>query len=469
MLKLYNTLTRKKEEFLPIHKDHVGFYHCGPTVYWTQHIGNLRGMTCGDVVVRTLRYLGYKVIHVRNYTDVGHLTSDSDEGEDKVSKGVRREGLTPKELSQKYIDIFEHDVAAINMLDPNFKPRATLHIPEMIEMVKVLLEKGFAYSTDLAVYFDVSKAKDYTALSRQVLEDMDEGAGKGDVSDPAKKHHADFALWFFKAGVHKNALQFWPSPFHSHLVEHGEGFPGWHIECSAMSKKYLGPTVDIHMGGIEHIPIHHTNEIAQSESANGVKFVNYWIHNGHLVVNNEKMAKSSGTSFSLVEILEKGFSPLALRYFYLQAQYRSAQNFTWEAMQSAEAGLKRIYNQIEALGKRMGHVDAGLKAKFIEALSDDFNTPVALSVLQDVLKSDLSNEDKLATLIDFDKVLGLDFEKVLHTKPIEIPGDIQKILDQRSDARKNKDFKKSDELRDLLKEKGFVVSDTKEGQKLERQ
>jgi len=426
-------------------------------------------MTCGDVVVRTLRYLGYKVIHVRNYTDVGHLTSDSDEGEDKVSKGVRREGLTPKELSQKYIDIFEHDVAAINMLDPNFKPRATLHIPEMIEMVKVLLEKGFAYSTDLAVYFDVSKAKDYTALSRQVLEDMDEGAGKGDVSDPAKKHHADFALWFFKAGVHKNALQFWPSPFHSHLVEHGEGFPGWHIECSAMSKKYLGPTVDIHMGGIEHIPIHHTNEIAQSESANGVKFVNYWIHNGHLVVNNEKMAKSSGTSFSLVEILEKGFSPLALRYFYLQAQYRSAQNFTWEAMQSAEAGLKRIYNQIEALGKRMGHVDAGLKAKFIEALSDDFNTPVALSVLQDVLKSDLSNEDKLATLIDFDKVLGLDFEKVLHTKPIEIPGDIQKILDQRSDARKNKDFKKSDELRDLLKEKGFVVSDTKEGQKLERQ
>jgi len=468
MLKLYNSLSREKEEFIPINEGKVGFYHCGPTVYWTQHIGNLRGMTCGDIIVRTLRYLGYEVTHVRNYTDVGHLTSDSDQGEDKITKGVRREGLNPSQLSQKYIDIFENDTSAINLLEPTIKPKATEHIHDMINMVRTLLEKGYAYTTDLAVYFDVSKAKDYNALNRQKLEELDEGAGKGDVSDPAKKHHADFALWFFKAGVHKNALQYWTSPFHSPLVEHGEGFPGWHIECSAMSKKYLGDTLDIHMGGIEHIPIHHTNEIAQSESANGARFVNYWMHNAHLVVDNEKMAKSQGTSFSLSEITEKGFSPIVLRYFYLQAQYRSAQNFTWDALQAAQNGLDNIYNVVESLGKEMGDVDKRFKDKFIKALSDDFNTPVALSIFLDMLKSKISNQDKLATALDFDKVLGLKLDDIINAAPISIPGEIQKIVDERSAARKDKDFKKSDELRDLLKEKGYSVADTKDGQQVKK-
>jgi cysteinyl-tRNA synthetase len=235
-----------------------------------------------------------------------------------------------------------------------------------------------------------------------------------------------------------------------------------------MSKKYLGDTLDIHMGGIEHIPIHHTNEIAQSESANGARFVNYWMHNAHLVVDNEKMAKSQGTSFSLSEITEKGFSPIVLRYFYLQAQYRSAQNFTWDALQAAQNGLDNIYNVVESLGKEMGDVDKRFKDKFIKALSDDFNTPVALSIFLDMLKSKISNQDKLATALDFDKVLGLKLDDIINAAPIAIPGEIQKIVDERSAARKDKDFKKSDELRDLLKEKGYSVADTKDGQQVKK-
>ncbi|HTW96541.1 MAG TPA: class I tRNA ligase family protein, partial [Candidatus Methylomirabilis sp.] len=272
-LYLYNTLGRKKEEFKPIKKGQATFYYCGPTVYWVQHIGNLRGSFCADIVHRTLEYLGYKVKMVRNYTDVGHLVSDEDSGEDKMEKGARREGLDPKEIAEKYIAVYEQDTKDLNILEPWRKPRATKHIKEMQAMVKTLLEKGFAYATPLAIYFDVAKFPNYTALSGQNLEKNIIGEGSGDVNDPAKKHARDFALWFFRAGVHANALQFWKSPFKSPLVKAGEGFPGWHIECSAMSKKYLGDTLDIHMGGIEHIPVHHTNEIAQSEAANGVKFV----------------------------------------------------------------------------------------------------------------------------------------------------------------------------------------------------
>ncbi|MDD4611282.1 MAG: class I tRNA ligase family protein, partial [Patescibacteria group bacterium] len=237
---LYNTLTREKEEFKPIKKGKVGFYHCGPTVYWTQHIGNMRGMTCADVIVRTLKYSGYDVTHIRNYTDVGHLTSDEDEGEDKMEKGAKREGLSPDDIARKYIKIFEQDTAALNILEPNIKARATEHVPEMIKMAESLISKGYAYATDLAIYFDVNKFKDYGNLSGQRVEDKEAGAGKGEVSDPQKRNPEDFAVWFFRAGAHKNALQFWPSPFQSPLVENGNGFPGWHIECSAMSKKYLG-------------------------------------------------------------------------------------------------------------------------------------------------------------------------------------------------------------------------------------
>jgi cysteinyl-tRNA synthetase len=293
---IYNTLTRKKDLFKPIKKGQVSFYQCGPTVYWTQHIGNMRAMVISDVINRTFKYFDFDVKFVRNYTDVGHLTSDADTGEDKMEKATKRENISPKEISEKYIKIFENDLNDLNTLSPSFKPKATEYIDEIIKMVKILIEKGYAYQTDLAIYFDITKAKDYTKLSKQNLEENITGAGTADVEDPNKKHSADFSVWFFKAGKHKNALQYWKSPFSSPLVENGEGFPGWHIECSAMIRKILGKTIDIHMGGIEHVPVHHTNEIAQSEAVNNCPLADYWVHNEWLVVDNSKMAKSEGSS-----------------------------------------------------------------------------------------------------------------------------------------------------------------------------
>ena len=327
-----------------------------------------------------------------------------------MEKGAKREGLSPIKIAEKYIKIFEDDIKDLNTLEPAFKPKATEYIKEMQVMVQDLLDKGFAYSTPLAVYFDISKAKDYTRLSGQNLEKNREGAGVGDVEDPQKKNSADFALWFFRAGKHKEAIQFWPSPFVSPLVEKGEGFPGWHIECSAMIKALLGETIDVHMGGIEHISVHHTNEIAQSESVNGVPLANYWLHNEWLTVNNGKMAKSEGTGFSLAEVKEKGFNPLALRYFFLQANYRSKQNFTWEAMQSAQTGFDRLVNNVSALGEVIGKVDDSFRKEFLEKINNDFNAPQALALTFAVLKSALSSEDKLATILDFDKVLGLNLK-----------------------------------------------------------
>ena len=474
-LYLYNTLTRKREEFKPIKKGLVTFYHCGPTVYWTQHIGNLRGMACADFVVRVLRYLGYQVKHVRNYTDVGHLTSDEDEGEDKMAQGAKREGLTPEQIADKYIKIFEDDARALNLLEPTVKPRATKNIKEMIEMIQILLDKGFAYATDLAIYFAVSKAKDYTKLSGQNLAENISGAGKAEIS-PAeagqKKQPIDFALWFFKAGKHANALQSWPSPFKSPLVENGAGFPGWHLECSVMSKKYLGNTLDIHLGGVEHIPVHHTNEIAQSEAANGVKFVNYWLHNEHLLVNNKKMAKSAGTGFSLAEVEAKGFKPLALRYFFLQAHYRSKQNFTWQALAAGQNGLEHLSNQTRDLTPNplldrrgsQGKINKNFKNKFVEAIGDDFNLPQALAVVQELLKSNLNNQIKLATVLDFDKVLGLNLNQAGEAD--KIPAEVMKLAQKRQGAREQKNWKEADNIRKKIEKIGYLVEDTKDGQRI---
>jgi cysteinyl-tRNA synthetase len=462
-LYLYNTLTRKKEVFKPIKKGEILFYQCGPTVYWTQHIGNLRAAVLSDIIHRVFLYNDYKVKFVRNYTDVGHLVSDGDTGEDKMEKGVKREGLSPAEIANKYIKIYENDNRDLNTLklEQKSKPRATEYIKEMQALIQVLLDKGFAYTTPLAIYFDISKIKDYTKLSGQNLEENKTGAGNGQVEDPEKKNSADFAIWFFRAGTHENAIQFWPSPFTSPLVENGNGFPGWHIECSAMSKALLGDTLDVHMGGIEHIPVHHTNEIAQSESANGVPLANYWLHNEWLMVNGGKMAKSEGTAFSLAEVKEKGFNPLALRYFFLQAHYRSKQNFTWEALQSAQTGYERLLNNISALGDKFGKTDQNFKQKFIESISADFNTPQALAIVQELLKSDLVNEDKLATILDFDKVLGLNLIEATKNSQTEkeIPENIQKLMDERKLARDNKDYKKADELRNQITALGFEVKD----------
>lgn len=459
MLKIFNTLTRTKETFLPLEDNQVTFYQCGPTVYWTQHLGNMRAMLNADFTIRSLRYLGFHVKFVRNYTDVGHMSSDEDTGEDKLEKGAKREHLTPQEVANKYILGFEKDLSALNILPATYKPRATEHIKEVIAMVQTLLDKGYAYATPLAIYFDVSKAKDYSRLSKQDQEKKITNAGKGEVSDPNKKNPHDFALWFFKAGTHKEAMQFWPSPFVSPEVKNGEGFPGWHIECSVMSKKYLGETIDIHMGGIEHIPVHHTNEIAQSEAANGKKFVDYWIHNEHLLVDDAKMAKSTGTGFTLQEIIEKGYDPLAFRYFVLGAHYRSKLNFTWPALKSAQKALDNLYAFTAELGEPGGGC-AEFEALFEEAISDDFNTPQALAIIWNMLKSNNSDAAKKGSLLKFDSILGFNLAEI---KPVIIPGDIKKLAEQREILRQQKKWAEADELRKKITAQGFQIDDTPAG------
>lgn len=479
MLRLFNTLTRTKVEFKPLDPNRVTFYHCGPTVYWHQHIGNLRSVVMADIVTRSLEYFGYHVLMVRNYTDVGHLTGDNigdaDSGVDRMEKGARKEGLTPRQIADKYQDAYDRHVALLNVRLPDVRPRATDHIQEIIEMVQTLLDKGFAYQTDLAVYFDVSKAQQYTALSRQKLELNLAEAGKGDVSDHQKRHPHDFSLWFFKAGVHQNALQTWKSPFQSSLTNNGEGFPGWHIECSAMAKKYLGETLDIHMGGIEHIPIHHTNEIAQSESANGKPFVRYWLHNEHLLVNNGKMAKSEGTGYTLDEVTELKYEPLALRYLFLTAHYRSKQNFTWEALGGASASLNKLYDAISTyksnpeIREISSEKHGDFEQQFQDSLEDDFNTPQALAVVWDVVKSKLPMKEKLAILLKFDHVLGLKFDEVPSVqKRLDIPSMVDRLFREYNAAKKNKDYKTSDPLRKQIEEAGFRVKDTPTGSSISK-
>ncbi|MEK7633413.1 MAG: cysteine--tRNA ligase [Patescibacteria group bacterium] len=457
-MKFYNTLTRKIEEFKPIEDKKIRFYHCGPTVYWVQHIGNLRAMTWADFIRRSFLYLGYEVKFVRNYTDVGHLTSDEDEGEDKMEKGAKREGLTPNEIADKYIKIFENDTKALNILEPDYKPRATEYIKQMQEMIQILLDKGFAYITSLAVVYDVSKFPNYNKLNHQKLELNKQGAGKGTVEDTEKKHFADFNLWVFKKGTHKNALQTWPSPW-------GDGFPGWHIECSVMAKTILGNTIDIHMGGIEHIAVHHTNEIAQSEATNKVSFVHYWIHNEHLSVNDEKMAKSKGTAYILKEIVNRGFDPLVLRYFFLSAHYRSKQNFTWEALNSAQETLNKLRDIVLNLKSQKNLISPislknnNFRQSFTDALSNDFQIPQATAVMWEMLKSNIDPKEKLNLLFDFDKVFGLKLEEITEEK---IPIEIINLAEERKLTRQNKDFKKSDELRKKIEKLGYKVEDKNE-------
>jgi cysteinyl-tRNA synthetase len=382
-----------------------------------------------------------------------------------MEKTAKKEKKNPSEVAEKYIKIFDDDVLDLNIISPNVKPKATDHISDMIKMAENLLEQDYAYATDLAIYFDISKFEDYTKLSKQDLSKNISKAGKGSVEDKDKKNSADFALWFFKAGAHKNALQTWPSPFESPLVSDGEGFPGWHIECSVMSQKYLGSTLDLHMGGIEHVPVHHTNEIAQSEATTGKKFVNYWMHNEHLTVDGGKMSKSEGTAYSVKDIKEKGYDPLVLRYFFLGAHYRSKQNFTWEAVDSAKVALSNLRERVLELSGDKGELNEKYEKEFIAVIEDDFNIPQALAIVWDVIKSDLSDGDKLATILDFDRVLGLNLDKI---KTEKIPTKIKKLADKREEARKNKDFKESDKLRAEIKKGGYIVEDTESGYKIKK-
>jgi len=479
MLKIFNTLGREQQVFTPIEEGKIKVYQCGPTVYSTQHIGNMRAMVLGDLVIRSLKYMGFDVKYVRNYTDFGHLTGDNigdaDSGEDRMSKGAKKEGVTPKEIADKYIQIFEEDVTALNTELPTISARATDYIQPMIEMVQGLVEKGYAYITPTAIFFEVDKFPDYTKLNGQNLNMNRSGEGHGGVSDTNKKNPYDFAIWFFKTGEHANALQFWPSPFVSPLVENGNGFPGWHIECSAMILDTLGETIDIHMGGVEHVPTHHTNEIAQSESFTGKKYVNYWVHNEHLDVDGTKMSKSLGNVYNVKELASKGYDPLALRYFFLQSQYRSKQNFTFEALDSAATALNRLKTniqnlatQIEKLESVRTEIDLESQAAFNTALEEDFNIPQALAVVWDLLRSNKSAEVKLSTILDFDRVLGLNLESILEQpEDLNIPTEAKILIEERNMARIQKDFAKSDELRDRLKsEFGLLVKDLAEGQQI---
>lgn len=471
-MQIFNTEGKQLQEFTPINPGKIGFYQCGPTVYWTQHIGNMRAMTMADLMRRSLEYLGYEVNFVRNYTDVGHLTGDNigdaDSGEDRMQKAARRENLSPDEIAQKYIDQFEADLTLLNILPANSKPRATKYVEQMISMVESLIEKGYAYETDEAVYFDVSQMEDYTKLSGQQLDQNISGAGHGKVEHEHKRGPHDFALWFFKTGAHSNALQTWKSPFRSGAVENGEGFPGWHIECSAMSKAEIGDTIDIHMGGIEHIPVHHTNEIAQSEAANGAKFVNYWLHNEHLLVDGAKMAKSEGTAYSVSQVQEKGYDPLALRYFFMQSHYRSKQNFTWEALKGSQKALDNLRTRVVSANRELsgsgkqnkaGNILELWRAKFAAAIEVDFNFPKALAVVWELLADkNVTSEDLLATIFSMDQVLGLKLQDFVDSnntagdllQQTEQLPEVEQLIEQRKTARVNKDWKTADELRDRL-------------------
>jgi cysteinyl-tRNA synthetase len=457
MLKLYNTLTRKKETFKPIEKGKVKIYGCGPTVYWTQHIGNMYREVFEDILERVLRFDKYKTVHVRNITDVGHLTSDMDEGEDKMVKAIRREGLpltseSMLKIAKTYTDEFFADRKKLNLLEPDYWPKATKHIKEMIELIKKIEKNGYTYKTPVGLIFDTSKMKDYTKLARLKPEEMNFGTRVKE--DEERKSKTDFALWITNQ---PNQIMLWDSPW-------GRGFPGWHIECSAMSWKYLGEQFDIHTGGEEHIPVHHTNEIAQSEAAfQKHPWVNYWLHIRWLVVKGGKMSKSLGNVYSISELEERGFNPLSFRYLILQGHYRKNLNFDLESLGSAQTAYDRLKNAISNM-KDDEKTNKKYLKEFEKAINDDLNMPQALAVLWELVRDEKA-EGKVKTIEEMDKVFGL---KLFEKEKIDIPSEIRKLAEERVKARKNKDWKKSDELRNELKSKGWDVRDSPEGYKLSK-
>ncbi len=463
MLKLYNTLSRTKEEFKP-QADKVTMYSCGPTVYNYAHIGNLRTYVFMDVLRRVLKYDGYKIKGVMNITDVGHLLSDADDGEDKMVKASREQKKSPAEIAAYYTEIFMNDTAALNIGMPEIIAKATEHIDDMIKYVVALQEKGYAYETSDGIYFDIAKFPEYGKLSRLNLDEQIAGA-RVEVNSE-KRHPADFALW---KKAEKNHIMQWQSPW-------GMGYPGWHIECSAMSRKYLGKTLDIHTGGVDHIPVHHENEIAQSEALEGCKTVNYWLHGEFMLVEGGKMSKSLGNTYTIAQLKEKGYPPLAFRYFCLNAHYRKKLNFTFDGMDSALTSLKRLYALM--LKHKQGTEKASAEAlgkyetEFRNAIDDDLNIPLALGTLWTMLKDEKDSRDVYSLALKFDTVLGLSLDKCEEyadkPEPAEIPDDIKAIADERWEARKNKNWAESDRLRELLKEKGYAVKDAKDGYTVEK-
>ena len=458
-MKLYNTLGRKIEEFIPYNKDCVTMYTCGPTVYHYAHIGNLRTYIFEDILEKTLKYLGYNVKRAMNITDVGHMTSDGDTGEDKMLKGAIREHKTVYEIAEYYTNSFKSDTEKLNLKWPEIVSKATDHISDYIHIISVLLEKDIAYPAGGNIYFDVSKVKDYYELSGKNAEDLIVGARDDVTEDINKRNPADFGLWFTSSKFDDQAMK-WDSPW-------GVGYPGWHIECSGISIAYLGEYLDIHCGGVDNVFPHHTNEIAQSESYLGHHWCNYWCHGEHLNDSTGKMSKSKGEFLTVSLLEEKGYNPLSYRYFCLKSHYRNQLVFSYETLTQTENEYNKLLNKIKSL-KEDGTLEQEkitlYQDKFKKALENDLNTSSALTVLYDVLKDEMNDTTKLYLVKDFDQVLSLS---LLDNKEKEIDENLKAwILEQiekRNEAKKNKDYETADNIREELKSKGIQIKDTREG------
>jgi cysteinyl-tRNA synthetase len=459
MLRLYNSLSRKVEEFKPINPPRVGMYTCGPTVYSFAHIGNFRTYTTADLLLRTLKYNGYDVKYIMNLTDVGHLTGDNlgdaDTGDDRMEKAAKKEGKTAWEVAQFYTDAFLKDYDLLNLEKPEKFVKATDHIKEQIELVSRLEKKGFTYNTSDGVYFDTFKFKDYGQLSD--LDKIKEGA-RVEVNEE-KKNPRDFALWKFSKTDEKRHME-WDSPW-------GKGFPGWHIECSAMSMKYLGETFDIHAGGVDLKQTHHPNEIAQAEAATGKKFVNYWVHSAFILVQGERMSKSLGNNYRLYDLEKSGYHPMSLRYLYLQTHYRKELNFTFPSLDAAENALKKLLQDIALWEEPAGSITE-LENKFLDAVNDDLNMPQALAVMWEMVKSDHPTGAKAKLLFKMDEVLGLGLEskrEIFKNDQGIVPENIKQMVVEREELRKNKRYNLADQLRNKIEKMGYVIEDSGKGPK----
>ncbi|MFH0952107.1 MAG: cysteine--tRNA ligase [Patescibacteria group bacterium] len=455
-LKLFNTLTRRKETFKPLKAMRVGMYTCGPTVYQYAHIGNLRAYIFADVLRRTLEYNGFSVQQIMNITDVGHLTSDADEGEDKVEKSAIESKTTVEEITDKYTKAFQEDIKLLNIQEPSKWVKASEHIKEQIALVKKLEKKGFTYKTSDGIYYDTSKFKDYGAMAKLDLAGLQEGARV--EKNLEKKNLTDFALWKFALG--KKRLMEWDSPW-------GRGFPGWHLECSAMSMKYLGERFDIHTGGVDHVPVHHTNEIAQNYGATGQQVVRFWLHNAFLNLDMAKMAKSLGNIFIIRDLMAKKFNPLSFRYLNLLAHYRQTIEFSLESLTASQNALDNLYDRVRNMTAEPKTGCADYEKQFNRAINDDLNTAQALAVVWEMMKSDNPDSAKLKSLYLFDKVLGLGLEDVVKEK-IDIPAEVKVLINERDKARVNKDFAEADRLRNEIAKAGFIVEDSNTGQRVKK-
>ena len=463
-IKLYNTLTKTKDDFVPLDKNAVRIYSCGPTVYSYAHIGNFRTYIFMDNLRRMLEYNGYKLKHVMNITDVGHLESDADEGEDKMEKAAKKENKSPYEIAAFYTKAFFEDMEKLNIERPEIIAKATEHIDDMLEFAKKIVENGYGYETSTAIYFDVSKLDKYPVLSNRNVDDQIAGA-RVDV-DPEKRNPYDFAIWI-KAPA--NHIMKWESPW-------GLSYPGWHLECSAMGRKYLGEEFDIHTGGVDHIPTHHENEIAQSKGAFGKIPAKVWMHVEFLQVDGGKMSKSLGNVYTISQLQEKGIEPLAYKLFCYTAHYRTKLNFTFEGASSSQKALNRLKESY--IKHKNGNEEISdeqinaYKAKFLDAINDDLNMPLAMSIVWEIARNE-KKSTKLSNLLDeFDKVLGLDLSNsekyIKEQENIEVPEEVLELVEERKKAREEKNWSLSDELRDKIKDKGYIVKDTKEGMTIEK-